>query len=120
MKIIKKEDPIYHLKSIKNKTEIQNMINCHIIDGVALTKFLFWIKKVNKKQITELDAQKKLEKFRKKSQNYLYPSFNTIAGSGANAAIVHYRATKKNSKKILKMIFFYVILVVNINMEQLT
>ena len=58
--------------------------------------------KVNKKQITELDAQKKLEKFRKKSQNYLYPSFNTIAGSGANAAIVHYRATKKSSKKILK------------------
>ena len=78
------------------------MINCHIIDGVALTKFLFWIKKVNKKQITELDAQKKLEKFRKKSQNYLYPSFNTIAGSGANTAIVHYRATKKSSKKILK------------------
>ncbi len=102
LKIIKKEDPTYHLKSIKNKTEIQNMINCHIIDGVALTKFLFWIKKVNKKQITELDAQKKLEKFRKKSQNYLYPSFNTIAGSGANAAIVHYRATKKSSKKILK------------------
>ncbi len=102
LKIFKKEDPTYHLKSIKNKTEIQNMINCHIIDGVALTKFLFWIKKVNKKQITELDAQKKLEKFRKKSQNYLYPSFNTIAGSGANAAIVHYRATKKSSKKILK------------------
>ena len=102
----KKEDPIYLLKSIKNKTEIKNMINSHIYDGVALTKFLFWIKKVNKKQITEVEAQNKLEKFRKQSPNYLYPSFTTIAGSGANGAIVHYRATKKNTKKIFKKDIF--------------
>ncbi len=101
-KIFKKEDPIYILKSIKNKTEIKNMIDAHIYDGVALTKFLYWIKKINKKQITEFEAQKKLENFRKKSKNYLYPSFETIAGSGANGAIVHYRATKKNAKKIKK------------------
>ena len=44
--------------------------------------------------------KKKLEKFRKKNNNYLFPSFNTIAGSGKNAAIVHYRATKKKTKKI--------------------
>ncbi len=49
-KIFKKEDPIYFLKSIKNKTEIKQMINSHIYDGVALTKFLFWIKKINKKK----------------------------------------------------------------------
>ena len=49
-KIIKREDPIYLLKAIKNKTEIKNMINAHILDGVALTKFLFWIKKINKKK----------------------------------------------------------------------
>ena len=41
LKVIRTEDPIYLLKSIKNKTEINNMINAHIIDGVALTKFLF-------------------------------------------------------------------------------
>ncbi len=104
--ILKKQDPIYLLKSIKNKTEIKNMINSHISDGVALTKFLFWIKKVNKKQITEFDAQNKLENFRKKSQNYLFPSFPTIAGSGSNGAIVHYRATKKNTKKISKKDIF--------------
>ncbi len=98
----KKEDPIYLLKSIKNKYEIQNMIKTHIIDGVALTKFLYWIKNINKKKMTEFEVQNKLEKFRKKHQNYLYPSFNTIAGSGGNGAIVHYRATKKNSKKINK------------------
>ncbi len=100
-KILKKDDPIYLFKSIKNKKEIQNMIKSHIYDGVALTKFLYWIKKSYKKKITELDAIKKLEKFRKLNKNYLYPSFNTIAGSGANGAIIHYNA-KKSKKKIIK------------------
>ena len=99
-KILNKEDPIYLLKSIKNKTEIKNMINAHILDGVALTKFLFWIKKINKKKITEVEAVKKLEKFRKISKNFLYPSFDTIAGSGKNGAIVHYRAKKENCRNI--------------------
>ena len=100
--IIKREDPTYLLKAIKNKTEINNMIKSHITDGVALTKFIFWIKKINKKKITEVDAQIKLEKFRKKSKNYLYPSFDTIAGSGENGAIVHYRAKKESCRLIKK------------------
>ncbi len=105
-KILKKEDPIYLLKSIKNKTEIKNMINSHILDGVALTKFIFWIKNINRKIITEYEAQNRLEFFRKKNKEYLYPSFNTIAGAGGNAAIVHYRATKNNTKKINKKDIF--------------
>ena len=95
-------DPIYLMKSIKNKVEINNMINSHILDGVALTKFLYWIKNKNKKKITEYQAQLKLENFRKKNKNYLYPSFNTIAGAGKNGAIVHYKADKNNSKKLTK------------------
>ena len=101
-KIIKKKDPIYFFKSIKNKYEIKNMIKSHILDGVALTKFLHWIKIINKRKITEYEAQKKLESFRRLNKNYLFPSFNTIAGSGKNGAIVHYRANKNNSKKIHK------------------
>ncbi|MDC0961236.1 aminopeptidase family protein P [Candidatus Pelagibacter sp.] len=101
-KIIKREDPTYHLKAIKNNTEINNMIKSHVIDGVALTKFIYWIKKVNKKKITEVDAQIKLEKFRKQNKNYLYPSFETIAGSGENGAIVHYRAKKGSCRTIRK------------------
>ena len=101
-KITNREDPIYFLKAIKNKTEINNMINSHILDGVALTKFIYWIKNINKKNITEVDAQIKLEQFRKKNKNYLYPSFDTIAGSGENGAIVHYRAKKGNCKFIKK------------------
>ena len=105
-RIIKKDDPIYYLKSIKNRVEINNMIKSHIIDGVALTKFIHWIKEINKKKITEIDAQNKLENFRKKNKEYLFPSFNTIAGSGKNGAIVHYRATKKNTKYINKKDIF--------------
>ena len=101
-KMISKEDPIYLLKSIKNPTEINNMISSHIIDGVALTKFIYWIKILNNKRISEVDAQNKLEKFRKKSKDYLFPSFNTIAGAGKNGAIIHYRARKENTKTINK------------------
>ena len=102
LKIIKNEDPIYLLKSMKNNIEIKNMINCHILDGIALTKFLYWMKKKNRKSITEFQAQNKLESFRKMNKDYLFPSFNTIAGAGKNGAIVHYRATKKNTKLIKK------------------
>ena len=105
-KILKKEDPIYNFKSIKNKIEIKNMINSHLHDGVALTKFLHWIKKINRKKITEYTAQNKLEKFRKKNSNYLFPSFNTIAGSGKNGAIIHYRASKEKTKIINKKDIF--------------
>ncbi len=105
-KIINREDPIYLLKAIKNKTEIKNMINAHIFDGVALTKFLYWIKKINKKKINEVEAAKKLESFRKINKNFLYPSFDTIAGSGKNGAIVHYRAKKENCKIINKKDIF--------------
>ena len=106
LEIKSNEDPIYFLKSIKTSSEINSMIDAHISDGVALTKFLYWIKNVNKKKISEFDAQNKLEFFRKKNKKYLYPSFNTIAGSGKNGAIVHYRANKKSAKKIDKKDIF--------------
>ena len=94
------------------------MRDAHLKGGVALTKFIYWIKKINKNKITELDAQKKLETFRKQNKDYLFPSFNTIAGTGSNGAIVHYKATKKLTNKLIKNIYFYVTLVANISMEQ--
>ena len=95
-------DPIYYFKSIKNKIEIRNILNSHIEDGVALTKFLYWIKNCNINNITERYVENKLETFRKKNNNYLYPSFKTIAGSGPNGAIIHYRSTKKSNRKLNK------------------
>ena len=91
------------MKSVKTKTEIQNMIRCHIYDGVALTKFLFWVKRNFKnKKISEISAEEKLLKFRKKNKNFKFPSFPTISGSGPNGAIIHYRASKKSNRKLKK------------------
>jgi len=104
--IVDDEDPTYLLKALKNKKEINYMIKSHIADGVALTKFLYWIKNINKKQISEVDAQIKLEKFRKKNKEYLFPSFQTIAGAGPNGAIVHYRAKKSSCRIINKSDIF--------------
>ena len=104
--IINIDDPCYKLKSIKNSSEIKHMINAHIEDGVALTKFIYWIKNINKKKITEIDSQNKLKKFRKLNKNYLFPSFSTIAGTGPNAALPHYIASKKSNKTIKKSDIF--------------
>jgi len=102
-RIIEKIDPIYFLKSIKNPTEIKNMKKSHMIDGVALTKFLFWLKKnFRNKKITEISAQKKLEGFRKMNKTYKFPSFSTISGTGPNSAIIHYKASIKSNRTLKK------------------
>ncbi len=100
-KIINFLDPTYHLKSIKTKIEIQNTIRSHIFDGAALTKFLIWLKKnYKKKNISEISAQEKLLKFRKKNKSFNFLSFPTISGSGPNGAIIHYKASKKSNRKL--------------------
>jgi len=102
-RIIQKIDPIYFFKSIKNPTEIKNMKKSHMLDGVALTKFLFWLKKnFRKKKITEISAQKKLECFRKMNKSYKFPSFSTISGTGPNSAIIHYKASAKSNRTLKK------------------
>ena len=98
-KIIETIDPIHFLKSIKNTKEIKNTVEAHLKDGVALTKFLFWVKNnFEKKRITEISAQTKLESLRKKNLTYKFPSFNTISGAGPNSAIIHYRASRKTNR----------------------
>ena len=101
-KIKQNVDPCYIMKSIKNKSEIKHTIDAHIKDGLALTRFIYWIKNINKNKITEIEAKNKLEKFRRLNKNYLFPSFDTIAGTGANGAIIHYRVNKKSNKIIKK------------------
>ncbi len=96
-------DPIYYLKSIKSKKEINNTIDSHIIDGVALTKFLIWLKNnYSRKSISEITAQEKLFAYRKKNKNFKFLSFPTISGSGPNGAIIHYKASKESNRKLKK------------------
>ena len=101
--IFYKKDLIYLLKAKKNKTEINNMKKAHIEDGLALTRFIFWIKEnFNKKKITEISAQEKIYKLRKKNKNFKFLSFPTISSTGSNGAIIHYRASKKTNQVLKK------------------
>lgn len=93
-------DETTNLKSVKNLTELKGIRNAHLRDGVALTKFMFWLSK-NYAGKTETEIAEKLLSFRKKELNFFSESFATIAGFGANAAIIHYHA-EKNSAATLK------------------
>ncbi len=96
-------DPIYEFKSIKNIKEIKNIEKAHIYDGVALTKYLFWIKNnFEKKKITEISASQKLYSFRKLNKKFKFSSFPTISGTGPNGAIIHYKATNETNRVLKK------------------
>jgi Xaa-Pro aminopeptidase len=81
------------LKAVKNKTELENLKTCHIYDGVAMVKFIKWLKEnVGKEAITEYSAGIKLEEFRRECEFFIEPSFDTIAGYKDHAAMMHYSA----------------------------
>jgi Xaa-Pro aminopeptidase len=91
-----------HLKAIKNEVEIKNLKWCEIKDGLAMVKFIKWLKNsVDKEEITEISADEKLEGFRREQEGFVGPSFNTIAGYKEHAALMHYKA-KKESQYTLK------------------
>ena len=101
--ILNLQDPIYFFKAIKGKQEIENIKKAHIYDGVALTKYLFWLKKnFYRKNITEITASQKLLRFRKKNKKFKFLSFPTISGTGPNGAIIHYKATRETDRKLKK------------------
>jgi Xaa-Pro aminopeptidase len=101
--ILQKQDPIYYLKSLKNKIEIKNSIKSHVYDGAALTKFIFWLENnFARKKISEISAQEKLLEFRRKNKSFYDLSFPTISGSGPNSAIIHYKASKKSNRLLKK------------------
>ena len=89
------------LKVQKNPIELQGMINCHIRDGIALCKFLFWLES-NFKDKTELDIVQKLHELRKEQNLFFSESFETIAGFGEHSAIVHYQPTEKSNVTLQK------------------
>lgn len=92
--IVDETNPSQLPKATKNGVEVANMKKAHIKDGVAVTKFMYWLKQnVGKIEITELSAAAKLEQFREQGENYIGPSFSYIMSYGAHAAIVHYSAT---------------------------
>ena len=84
------------LKAIKNEVEIKNIKWSEIKDGVAMVKFIKWLKNsVDKEEITEIAAEERLEDFRRAQEGYVGPSFDTIAGYKEHAAMMHYKANKE-------------------------
>lgn len=94
-------NPTSLMKAVKNPVEMENMRRAHRKDGIALTKFIYWMKTRSKDcALTETEAAEKLEGFRKAQEGYLGPSFATISAYGANAAMCHYHATKEEQSEI--------------------
>lgn len=98
---VRGSDPVALLKAVKNVTEIAGTRSAHERDGVALARFLFWLdREAPGGQLTEIDTVEALETFRRETGALKDVSFPTIAGSGPNGAIVHYRVTRKTNRRI--------------------
>lgn len=94
-------NPVMFFKAQKNEVELENIRNSHIKDGVAFTKFMYWLKNnVGKIEITEISATEKLEGLRREQEGFFEPSFNTIAAYKEHAAMMHYSATPESNYKL--------------------
>ena len=102
-KILDFQDPIYDFKAIKGKKEIRNIKQAHIYDGVALTKYLLWLKEtLIKKNLLKLVLLINCMSLEKKNNRFKFLSFPTISGTGPNGAIIHYKASKKTNRALKK------------------
>jgi Xaa-Pro aminopeptidase len=100
-KVVKGNDPVSLLKAVKNATEIEGTRTAHRRDAVALARFLAWIdREAPSGALTEIDTVEALETFRRDTGALKDVSFPTIAGTGPNGAIVHYRVTRKTNRRI--------------------
>ncbi|MDD7113026.1 MAG: aminopeptidase P family protein [Lachnospiraceae bacterium] len=102
VKKIDKQNPTLLLKAIKNPVEVENERIAHIRDGVAVTRFIYWLKtQVGKETITECSAAGHLEMLRKEQEDYVGPSFPPIIAYKEHGAIVHYSADKDSDVPLM-------------------
>ena len=96
-RIIEAQNPQILMKSVKNDTEAENLRNAHLKDGIAQTRFMYWLKKnFGKIPMTERSVSAKLEEFRAQQEGYLGASFEPISAFGEHGAIVHYSASEES------------------------
>ena len=107
---IEKENPEILMKAIKNDTEISNLRLAHIYDGLAITRFIYWLKnEIGKQDISEVSAIEYLEKCREENYHYLHPSFSAIGAYNSNAAMMHYNPSLASTATLLQPSGFYLI-----------
>jgi Xaa-Pro aminopeptidase len=99
-KVSRGSDPIALMKAVKNAVEIEGARAAHHRDGAAVARFLAWFDREAPGGLTEIDAVAALESFRRDTGLLKDVSFPTIAGSGPNGAIVHYRVTRASNRRI--------------------
>ena len=98
VKVLNQENPTVRMKAIKNPVELENLRNAHVEDGVAFTKFMYWLKtNVGKIPMTEITASDYLAERRKERKGFLDLSFDTIAAYEANGAMMHYCADPESA-----------------------
>ena len=100
--LIEGTSPANHLKSIKNETEIKGFRNAVLKDGIAMTKFYFWLEKMLKagEKVTELSAAAKLTALRSEQPQYVMDSFASISSYGPHGAVVHYSPTPETDTEL--------------------
>ena len=98
--IVYAQDPIVLLKAMKNEIELANTRNAHIKDGVACTKFMYWLMQNVNNGISEMSAQEKLQELRKERADYLEDSFNTICAYKEHAAMMHYSSNEETNVEL--------------------
>lgn len=98
--IVYAQDPIVLLKAMKNEIELANTRNAHIKDGVACTKFMYWLMQNVNNGISEMSAQEKLQELRKEQADYLEDSFNTICAYKKHAAMMHYSSNEETNVEL--------------------
>ena len=97
VEILDQESPIVLMKAVKTPEEMRHMRAAHIKDGVAVTRFIHWLKtNVDRETVTEVGAAGKLEMLRSQMEGYLEPSFSSIIAYGPHGAIVHYAPTQES------------------------
>lgn len=98
---VQAENPILMMKAVKNPVEAENIRNAHIKDGIAHTKFMYWLKTtIGKERITELSASAKLEALRGMQEHFLGPSFGPICAYKEHAACAHYSSTPETNVEL--------------------
>lgn len=99
--IVSKANPSQLMKAIKNEIELENTRKAHLLDGIAVTKFMYWLKKnVGKIPMDEVSVSDYLQSLREQMEGYRDISFDTIAGYNANAAMMHYKAEPDTAAKL--------------------
>ncbi|WP_434293627.1 aminopeptidase P family N-terminal domain-containing protein [Clostridium botulinum] len=103
VKKVENRNPSVLFKAMKNPIEIENIKKAQIKDGVAHTKFMYWLKhNIGKETITEISASNKLDEFRAEQGGFIRPSFEPISSFGEHAAIVHYAPTPETDVELKK------------------